>query len=119
VTRIDRILAAFAAFATFVIPSSFAYAQLSPTQASDLMEAIRAVNRCRISEAKKIDQAQVPAEEIARKIQPLCRVETDAFRRQVAGTSMAASVNQIDDLQGLLLAVQQERSPNELILLPH
>jgi hypothetical protein len=113
-----RILFALASLAVCALGPRATHAQLSPTQFNGLVQAIRAVNRCRIVEAKKIDDGRSPVAEVATKIRASCRSEADAFRKQLAGTSMAGAAGDIDGPGALQAAVKQERAPEKNILAP-
>ncbi len=106
------------AFATLILANSTAQAQYGPQQAQALMAAIQAVNRCRVAEAQKIDDGRMPVELVAQRIQPLCQNELNEIKREIVGTPMASQAAHLDDLNGIILAVQQERRPNEPILGP-
>jgi hypothetical protein len=82
------------------------------------MADIQAVNRCRVAEAQKIDDGRMPVELVAQRIQPLCQHELNDMKRDLVGSPMASQATHLDDLNGIVLAVKQARSPNEPILAP-
>ena len=92
--------------------------QLTPAQASLLMTQIQAVNRCRIAEAKKIDDGISQVEVISQKLASACPREISSLRASLQGTPMAASAADLNDPSTLADAVRQERSPESNILSP-
>ena len=92
--------------------------QLSPAQAQSMMAAIQSLNHCRISEAKKIDDGSFPVRVIAERVAPKCGREKEAARRSLAGVDIGANAAEVDDIDGVELAVRQERSPDSNILGP-
>jgi len=106
------------ALAPLILVASTARAQYGTQQAQALIADIQAVNRCRVVEAQKIDDGRMSVELVAQKIQPLCQHELNDMKRDLVGTPMASQAGHLDDLNGIALAVKQERSPNEAILSP-
>jgi hypothetical protein len=60
----------------------------------------------------------MPVELVAQRIQPLCQTELNAMKRDLVGSPMAGQASHLNDLDGIVLAVKQERSPNQPILGP-
>ena len=83
-----------------------------------MLAAIQNLNHCRILEAKKIDDGSSPVRVIAERIAAKCGREKGAARRSLAGVDIGANAGDLDSIDGVELAVRQERSPDSNILGP-